>query len=341
MESFRLIAFLLQFLALTSLSLADTIRVGTATGIGTAATMIALEKGYYKEVGLDVKIEQVKSSADVMILISTGVVQIVEGGINAGYFNAVARGMPVKIIGDRVSTPVQSKILIRADLKDEIRSVTDLKGRRVGNNAAGSIGTYEIGKVLEAHGLTYSDVDTKILGFPEISITFINKSIDAALVIQPWASQMIDQGLAVSLADVDDYVKTFTKSVIYINTNWAARNSMAAAKYFLATQRAVREYCQAYHMGSNRQEVIDILIKTEMEQRKDVLNTYPWPSRNINGLVDEGSVMDIQDFYVRNGIIAQRLPYQALVSESYMRYSQVNLGPFRLENHDSKLAGCR
>jgi NitT/TauT family transport system substrate-binding protein len=276
-----------------------------------------------------------------MVMVANGTLQVVEGGITAGYFNAVARNMPVKIIGDRVSTPVESKILVRADLRDQIRTVSDLKGRKVGNNGAGSIGTYEIGKVLEAHGLKYSDVDTTILGFPEISIAFINKSIDAALVIQPWANQMIDEELAVSIANVDDHVKSFTKAVIYINTDWAAKNPMTAGKYYLATQRAVREYCQAYHWAANRQEVADILVKTGMETRRDVINKYPWPSRNINGIVDESSIMDIQDFYVRNGIINQRLSYQQLVSEAYMRYSNINLGPFILENKDSKLIGCR
>jgi NitT/TauT family transport system substrate-binding protein len=337
----EIIRALIAFILMTSVAAADIITVGTAKGIGTASTMIAVEKGYYKELGLDVRVEEVKSSADIMVLVANGTLKIVEGGISAGYFNAIARNMPVKIISDRVSTPVESKILIRADLRDEIKSVSDLKGRRVGNNGAGSIGTYEIGKVLEAHGLSYSDVDTKILGFPEITIAFINKSIDAALVIQPWASQMVADGLAVKIANVDDYVKSFTKSVIIMNTDWAAKNPMAAGKYFLATQRAVREYCQAYHMSSNRQEVADILIKTGMESRRDVIDKYPWPSRNINGIVDEQSIMDIQDFYVRNGIVSRRLQYQQLVTESYMRYSNINLGPFILENKDSKLAGCR
>jgi NitT/TauT family transport system substrate-binding protein len=331
----------IAFFLMTSFAIAETISVGTARGIGTAATMIALEKGYYKELGLNVKVEESKSSVDIMLLVANGTLQVVEGGINAGYFNSVARGMPIKIISDRVSTPVESKILIRADLKDEIKSVKDLKGRRVGNNGSGSIGTYEIGKVLEAHGLKYSDLDIKILGFPEIAITFTNKSIDAALVIQPWANQMINEGLAVNIANVDDYVQSFTKSVIYINTDWAARNPLVAAKYFTATQKAVREYCQAYHMGSNRQEVIDILVNTGMETRRDIINNYPWPSRNINGLIDEQSVMDIQDFYIRNGIINQRLTYQQLVSTSYIRDSIANQSKFELENKDSNLRGCR
>ena len=337
----NLIVALCFYSTLVSAQDKATISVGTASGIGTAATMIALEKGYYRELGLDVRIEQSKSSVDIMLLVANGTLQIVEGGINAGYFNAVARGMPIKIISDRVSTPVESKILIRADLKDEIKSVKDLKGRRVGNNGAGSIGTYEIGKVLEAHGLKYGDLDIKILGFPEIAITFTNKSIDAALVIQPWATQMIEEGLAVNIANVDDHVTTFTKSVIYMNTEWAARNPLVAARYFSATQRAVREYCQAYHKGSNRQEVIDILVKTGMETRRDIINNYPWPSRNINGIVNEQSVMDIQDFYVRNGIINQRLTYQQLVSTSYIQHSIENQSKFELENKDSKLKGCR
>ena len=53
----EIIRALTAFILMTSVVAAETISVGTAKGIGTAATMIAVEKGYYKELGLDVRVE--------------------------------------------------------------------------------------------------------------------------------------------------------------------------------------------------------------------------------------------------------------------------------------------
>ena len=55
--------------------------------------MIAIEKGYFKEAGVKVAIEELDSSANVMALLAQGQLQIIEGGISVGYFNAIERGV--------------------------------------------------------------------------------------------------------------------------------------------------------------------------------------------------------------------------------------------------------
>ena len=82
------------------------VRIGIARGIGTATTMIAIEKGYFREQGIKVTAEELESAANVMTLLAQGALQVVEGGITVGYFNAIERGLPLAIVADRVSTPL-------------------------------------------------------------------------------------------------------------------------------------------------------------------------------------------------------------------------------------------
>ena len=77
--------------------------------------------------------------------------------------------------------------MLRADLKDQIREIRQLKGKTIATNGPGSVSTYEIGKMLETAGLTLADVDLKVIPFPQYAIAFTNKAIDAALAIAPWA----------------------------------------------------------------------------------------------------------------------------------------------------------
>lgn len=318
---------------------ADTIRVSAARGLGTAATVIAIEKGYYKQEGLDVVIEEVNSSSDVLMLLATNRLEVVEGGVGASFFNAVQIGSNIQIIGDRVSSPGEHKLLMRKGLT--AARPEDLKGLKFGNNAKGSISVYEMSKLLERVKLNYSDLDERIMSFPNMGAALSNGSLDLALMPQPWASQLVDKGIADIAIHLDDYIESLTISAIIVNRDWAMKNPQVAERYFIATQRAVRDYCQAYHYGSNRSEIIDIIIKTEMENRPEVLHKYPWPARNARGYASKSDIMDIQAVYHREGLLKGISPVGVLVSDHFADRANQELGPFVVENTNSTLKGCR
>jgi NitT/TauT family transport system substrate-binding protein len=103
----------------------------------------------------------------------------------------------------------------------------------------------------------------------------------------------------------------------------------------------VRDYCQAYHGGSTRKAIIDLLIRSGTETRLELLNDYVWPARDPFGRINIASMLDMQDWFARNKFTSARLPAERLVDASYAEYAAQKLGPFVLEKADSKLAGCR
>src|SRR5258708_33970625 len=105
--------------------------------------------------------------------------EVIEGGIVAGYFNALERNLPITIAMSRVSTPLGHNMMLRADLKDQIKDIKQLKGRVIATNGPGSVSTYEIGKMLETAGLTMADVDVKVIPFAQYAIPFRNRAIAA------------------------------------------------------------------------------------------------------------------------------------------------------------------
>ena len=176
-----------------------------------------------------------------------------------------------------------------------------------------------------------------------MGVALTNKAIDSALVIQPWASQYVEQGIAKVLADPDDYAdpKPLTIAVNIANMDWVNKDKDLVRRYFLAYQKAAYEYCQAYHGGKNRQEVVDIIVKTGMETRPEVINRYPWPARNPNGRINVPSLMDMQKYYMSEGLVQKELPVDRLLTNEFVDYATDKLGPFRLENTASTLPGCR
>jgi NitT/TauT family transport system substrate-binding protein len=320
-----------------------TVKVGIARSTSNAAELMALKRGYFEEAGIKLQWDDIDSTANVIALLAQNQYNIVAGGISAGIFNALEKNLPIIILSDRVSTPIGHNLMLRPDLKDSVKSFKDLKGKVIASNGQGSVSTYEIGKMLEREGLTIADVDLKIMPFTQMGLAFRNQAIDAALVIPPFVWQLAEQGLAVPFGNVDELVQPqpMTIAVIMANTDWIKANPDLVQRYMTAWLRGARDYCNAYHGGADRQEVIDELVSSKTEPRRELLEKYPWPARSPDGKINTASMLDINAWYVANKLSTQTFPAERLVNTTFIDAANKKLGPFQLENKDSKLPGCR
>ncbi|HKA73587.1 MAG TPA: ABC transporter substrate-binding protein [Xanthobacteraceae bacterium] len=330
-------------LAPPALAQETTLRVGMARSTSNAAELMAIERGYFKEFGIKLEIEDLDSSANAIALLAQNRYQIVAGGISAGYFNALEKDLPVTIVTDRVSTPIGHNLMLRPDLKDQVKDIRQLKGKVIASNGPGSVSTYEVGKILETVGLSINDVEVKILPFTQMGVAFTNRAIDGAIVIPPFVWQFEEQKLAVPFADVDKLVepRPMTIAVIMVNSDWAKKNPELVRNYVTAWLRGARDYCQAYHGGSTREQVVNVLISSGTERRPELLHKYPWPARSPDGRVNVASMLDIQAWYARNKLTQAQFSAERLVDTSYVDHALAKLGPFKLEKSDSQLPGCR
>src|ERR1700741_5430429 len=152
-----------------------TIKIGLVKSISNAANLWAVEKGYFKEVGIKLQIEELDTTANVLALLAQGQLQLIEGGISAGYFNALEKNLPITMVLDRVSSPLGHNLMLRPDHQGKITELRQLKGKTVATNGQGAVSTYEVGKMLETAGLTINDVDVKVLPFTQYAVAFANK----------------------------------------------------------------------------------------------------------------------------------------------------------------------
>src|SRR5260370_21874390 len=112
-----------------------TVKIGTVRPIFTAAILWGVEKGYFKDYGIKVVTETLDTAANSIALLAQNQLQLVEGGISAGYFNALEKNLPVTMALDRVSSPLGHNLMLRPDLKDEITRLRQLQGKTISTNA--------------------------------------------------------------------------------------------------------------------------------------------------------------------------------------------------------------
>jgi NitT/TauT family transport system substrate-binding protein len=181
------------------------------------------------------------------------------------------------------------------------------------------------------------------MAFPQMAAALANKGIDAALEDAPFLEQVVDQGMAVKWMDPEDVIQPLPTSLLgyIVNVDWAAKNRALAGKLMVALQRGARDYCQAYHHGPNRAEMLDVLIKYKVLADRELLDKMDWQARNPDGRFNVPSVTDQRDFFIKQGSVPKETPIAKLVDVSYADDVAKTLGPFDLANKASALKGCR
>jgi NitT/TauT family transport system substrate-binding protein len=320
-----------------------SVKVVGVRSVPSASTYWALDKGYFRDAGFDVTVEQIDSLSKAIATIATNQMQVGQGGLNAGYFNSAATGLPLTMVLDSGSTPLYHKIILRPELKGKIKTVADLKGRKVAVSSPGSSGVFELGMLLASAGLTIKDIDIKYVSFTQMGAALANGALDAALEVAPFGDIAIEKKMAADWIDPEDYIKQLPLiNVAYIaNVDWIKKEPDVARRFFVALVRAGRDYCQAYHHGPNRAAMIDVMMKYKIASDRALVERMDWQARDPNGEIKLASVDLQQNFYKDEKIIAKTAPRDRLVDASFAQAAAKELGPFELINKASKLKGCR
>src|SRR5439155_23438635 len=129
------------------------VKVG-ALGIGSeAAIYIALDRGYFREEGLEIELVPFSRGAEQLAPLAIGELHFGSGSPDPGLFNAVARDVNVKIvsINDLVNEDYRATYLVvRQDLLDNGRykELKDLKGMSVAINGTGGVAQLYLENIL-------------------------------------------------------------------------------------------------------------------------------------------------------------------------------------------------
>jgi len=125
-----------------------------------APIIVAAQKGYFAEAGLDLEIVPPADPSDPPKLVAAGRAELAVS-YQPTHQIQVAEGLPLVRIATLISTPLNS-VVVLAD--GPIKSIKDLKGKKVGFSVAGTEEAI-LGTVLAKHGLSLKDVEMVNVNF--------------------------------------------------------------------------------------------------------------------------------------------------------------------------------
>jgi NitT/TauT family transport system substrate-binding protein len=294
-------------LASASTVLAQPINVGATNSTSDAPIFIADRKGFFRAEGIDVKVTNFRSASDMVAPLGAGQLDAGAGSAGAGLYNAVGRGIRIRIVADKASSPPgygATKILVRKDLIDSGRYhvAKDLKGLRFAMNAPGVSNTSTLNTLLKSAGLAYSDVETVDLPFPDHPVALKNKSVDAAAAVEPGPAIAVKNGDAVIIKSDDEILPNHQIAVLLYAEDFALKRRAEAVRFMRAYLRAVRFYNGALkdgHLaGPNADEVIAILSEATPIKSRAIYDAITPTGMNPDGRVNRDSLAYDLAFYL-------------------------------------------
>jgi NitT/TauT family transport system substrate-binding protein len=331
--------------ASAAMGLAGTARAQTtkvSIGVTGAATDVGLwvadAKGFFKAEGIEVNFERFDSAARMNAVLGSGELDVGAGGPSAGLFNAVGRGIDIRIVADKsqnVTGRGSQKLLVRKDLIDSGRykSFADLKGMKIAGSAPGSSASTVILKFLEKGGVKPSEVDNVYMSFPQMGIALKNKAIDAALPAEPAVSSALRLGDIVAVANDYDVYPVHQISTILYSGRFAKANPEVAKKFMRAFLRGVRYHNDALapdgnFAGERGDEIVSILTQYGPFKDAAVWRSFVFSACNPNGELHIPSMKDDLNVWRAQGLIEVPVEVEKALDLSYVEWALKELGPY-------------
>ncbi len=137
--------------------------------------IVAQEKGYFKEQGLEVEIIAPADPSDPPKMVAAGKADLAIS-YQPQLHLQIHEGLPLKRVGTLVATPLNC-LLVLDD--GPIRSLADLKGKKVGFSVAG-VEEAVLTALLKPHGLTLKDIELVNVNW-SLSPSLMSKQVDAVV----------------------------------------------------------------------------------------------------------------------------------------------------------------
>jgi NitT/TauT family transport system substrate-binding protein len=316
----------------------ETVAVGVTNSTSDAPIFIAERKNYFRDEGLDAKITEFRSAADMVAPLGAGQIEVGAGSASAGLYNAVARGIRIRIVADKASSPPgygATKILVRRDHVESgrYRGIADLKGMRFAMNAPGVSNTSTLNTLLKSVGLKYSDVTTIDMPLPDHVIALKNKSVDASASVEPGPAMAMRNGDAMLVKSDDEILPNHQIAVLLYAEDFAQRHADTGRRFMRAYIRAVRFYNGALKDGRldgpNADEVIAILSAATPIKSRDIYKAITPTGMNPDGAVNRASLAYDLAFYAGQGLIKGQVDLGSVVDDSFVAAALKDLGPYR------------
>lgn len=330
-----LLALLAGFVLSAPVHAQSKVKLGVLKLTSSAPIFVGVEKGFFKEFGIEPELTYFQAAAPIATALAAGQVDVGATGLTAALYNIVLGGEQLWIVADKgrewPGYPLTG-IVVQKGLWDAgLRSVKDLKGKRIGVTQIGSTFHYHIGNILEKNGLTLAEVRIVPLQAMAATVEALKgKQVDAILVPQPFPGVAEAQGFGKILAWAGD-LHPWQVAAVFYSKRFAADRAKAVAfmKGYVKASRYYFDACLAQKdgratLGENYAEMVAITAKYTGANPEIIKLGFPYQDRSGRLLVTD--IERQMKWWKDHGFIKSVLPIRKIVDTSFIEEAAKGLG---------------
>jgi NitT/TauT family transport system substrate-binding protein len=309
-----------------------TVRIGVNQTLAESGQYIADERGYFREEGLQVEFTPFDGAARMTSALASGQLDVGAGGVSAGLFNAIGRGVPIRIVGPQARHERGANalyVMVRQDLLDngQVREYADLRGRKLAVLALGSAPEYGGELALRRGGLQPTDVEWVELPFADMVPAFASGAIDAAVQSEPAASLAVSRGVAVKWREMAEVQPGIQFTVVLYSPAFAMSQE-AGRRWMVAYLRGVRDYTEAFKKNRGRNDVVAILTRHTLVKDAALYDQMGFADIDPNGRVSEASLLEQVTWLADKGLLHEPVDLRQVIDPSFADYAVDRLGRY-------------
>ena len=263
--------------------------------------IIAQEKGYFADAGLEVEIVAPADPSAPPKLVAAGQADIAIS-YQPQLHLQIAEGLPLVRVGTLVATPLNCLLVLE---KGPVKSLTDLKGRKVGYSVAGVEEALLTG-MLAPHNVTPSDIELINVNF-SLSPALMSGQVDAVIgAFRNFELNQMDiEGVKGRCFYLEEEGIPSYDELIYV-ANPANMDADKMARFIGATELATQ------FIINNPHESWKIFSGTAKELQNE-LNERAWadtlPRFALRpAAFDAGRYQRFQSFLIESGLLSEAMP---------------------------------
>jgi NitT/TauT family transport system substrate-binding protein len=292
---------------------------------------LAVDKGYFTEQHLDVEVTQYQGSSTLNVpRLARGDLDLSPMVLSPGFFNQGGQGFNVQLIAALTEAHRgwndTTWLVVRQDLWESkaVRTLADLRGKRIDGVAAGSLVDYLVRIALAKGGIPLNAVTytNKINDNASIYAAMRNKAIDVLGNTEVIVTQLEQQKLAHKWLTTNDIAPGVQESFLAASPQFLKGHRDAARRFLMGYLKAAREI-EATN-GAWTPELLRTVVKWS-QLPEDVIRSVPGPAYNSLGLKPE-SVDRQQKFWLAAGLVQTPAPLSALVDTTILADARRAMG---------------
>lgn len=265
-----------------------TIKSCFATGMTGAVNRFAIEKGLYRELGIEFENIDWTSNDEVLSMITRGEIEVADGDPSS-YIPGIYNGVPAKLVGNMWRYSGCYWLVANND----IESIADLAGKKVGTSGAAGGMRLSVLKMLEENGISEEDVELVANGaYQNAYATLVSGEVDATIIHNPYAALAEADGVGHILGRAWDYIPDYYTGTIIASDDIIQNNPEKLQRFITAYYQVHEEVKNEYFdefvsWAAEQMNTTEEVMRTAIESEIDVWLDYPViPEERLNRTVE-------------------------------------------------------